>query len=96
METPCEQGGVSFLPPPGTEKTQLKELTSQGEQTVLSLPFPFFKSSAMWSVPALLGDPHLFLTQSRGLEEFSREARRAGAVLKPGIWGGLPKANPSC
>lgn len=96
METPCEQWGVSFVPPPGTEKTQLKELTSQGEQTVLSLLFPFFKSSTMWSVPALLGDPHLFLTQSRGLEEFSREARRAGAVLKPGIWGGLAKANPSC
>lgn len=33
METPCEQWGVSFVPPPGTEKTQLKELTSQGEQT---------------------------------------------------------------
>ena len=31
------------MPPPGTEKTQLKELTSQGERTVLSLLFPFFK-----------------------------------------------------
>lgn len=42
METRCEQWGVSFVPPPGTEKTQLKELTSQGERTVLSLLFPFF------------------------------------------------------
>ena len=66
------------------------------ENKLLSLPLPFSKSSTMWSVPALLGDPHLFLTQSGGLEEFSREARRAGAVLKPGIWGGLAKANPSC
>lgn len=30
------------MPPPGPEKTQLEELTSQGERTVLSLLFSPF------------------------------------------------------
>ena len=99
---PAASKGVSFVPSPGTEKTQLKELTSQGERTVLFLLFPFFKFIYRVVHPSpsggdeRLGDRHLFLTQSRGLEEFSREAKRAGAVLKPGIWGGLAKASPSC
>lgn len=42
METHWEQWGVSFMPPPGPEKTQLEELTSQGERTVLSLLFSPF------------------------------------------------------
>lgn len=47
VETPCEQWGVSFITSQAL-KTQLKGCFP-GEQTVLSLLFPFFKSSTMWS-----------------------------------------------
>lgn len=57
LETPVSNGGQ--LCPPGTEKTQLRSSLPR-RTNCLSLLFPFFKSSTMWSVPALLGDPHLF------------------------------------
>lgn len=58
--------------------------------------FPF-KSSTMWSVPALSGRPPSVSDPVQGPRGVLKRGQEwAGAVLKPGIWGGLAKANPSC
>lgn len=101
METLCEQGGqLRAFPRHREDPAQGAHFPGRANRAFLAFSLFKFIYHVVHPSPSggdeRLGDPHLFLTQSRGLEEFSREAKRTGDVLKPGIWGGLAKANPSC